>query len=48
MSQNRNDAKRPYQKPVLTVHGDVLKITQKVGASGKSDGGVPPVHKTGL
>jgi hypothetical protein len=31
--------KRPYNKPVVSVHGDLREITLAVGDKGASDGG---------
>jgi hypothetical protein len=31
--------KKPYQKPVVSVYGDIRDITQSAGPNGKGDGG---------
>jgi hypothetical protein len=33
--------KKPYSKPSLTDYGTVRELTQRVGRTGKSDGGRP-------
>lgn len=35
----KREPKKPYAKPSLTVYGTVRELTQKVGSSGKRDGG---------
>jgi hypothetical protein len=37
----KREPKKPYKKPSLTVYGTVRELTQKVGRSGKPDGGNP-------
>ena len=38
--------KKPYSPPTLTIYGTVEELTQKVGATGQRDSGVPPHFKT--
>jgi hypothetical protein len=42
------DPKKPYQSPVLTVHGTVQKLTQHTGVTKNKDGGRFPRSKTHL
>lgn len=35
----KQEPKKPYSPPQLTVHGTVRDLTQKTGAFGKLDGG---------
>jgi hypothetical protein len=35
----KRETKKPYSKPTLTVYGTVRELTQRVGISGKADGG---------
>lgn len=35
----KREPKKPYKKPSLTVYGTLRELTQKVGVSGKADGG---------
>jgi hypothetical protein len=37
----KREPKRPYSKPRLTVYGTVRELTQKVGRTGREDGGNP-------
>jgi hypothetical protein len=36
----KRETKKPYSKPTLTVYGTVRELTQKVGISGRGDGGL--------
>ena len=36
---DKREPKKPYKKPSLTVYGTVRELTQKVGTSGRLDGG---------
>jgi hypothetical protein len=38
----KREPKKPYSKPSLTVYGTIRELTQKVGTSGKRDGGRNP------
>jgi hypothetical protein len=42
------DPKKPYQSPVLTVHGTVQQLTQHTGITKNNDGGRFPRNKTHL
>ncbi len=33
----KNEPKKPYSKPTLTVYGTVRELTQKVGTRGQPD-----------
>jgi len=35
----REEKKKPYSKPKLTVYGTVRELTQQVGFRGRRDGG---------
>jgi len=35
----KREEKKPYSKPKLTVYGTVRELTQRVGTSGRRDGG---------
>lgn len=49
MSEDRQKGtKKSYATPTLTTYGDVRKITEAVGATGKNDGGGSPPNKTSL
>jgi hypothetical protein len=37
----KREPRKPYTKPTLTVYGTVRELTQKVGRTGKPDGGNP-------
>lgn len=41
----KREPKKPYEKPVLTVHGTVQDMTKSVGPHGTKDGGVQLGHK---
>jgi hypothetical protein len=43
---DKSAVKRPYQKPRLTVYGDLRRTLTKGGGS-FADGGVHPANKTG-
>jgi hypothetical protein len=38
--------KMPYRSPQLFVYGNVREITQNVGNTGATDGGIAPMQKT--
>jgi hypothetical protein len=38
----KDEPKKPYSTPVLTVHGTVRELTRKVGVNGHPDNGTPP------
>jgi hypothetical protein len=40
-------AKRPYEKPRLSVYGDLRLRTWTASVGGSGDGGVHPNNKTG-
>jgi hypothetical protein len=40
-------AKRPYEKPRLSVYGDLRLRTWTAGAGSRGDGGVHPNNRTG-
>jgi hypothetical protein len=42
----KDDAKKPYSSPVLTVYGTVQQLTQKVGLRRNRDGGAFPTIRT--
>jgi hypothetical protein len=42
------DPRKPYQSPVLTVHGTVQQLTQHTGITKNKDGGRFPRSKTHL
>jgi hypothetical protein len=45
----KTEPKRPYERPVLIVHGTVRDLTQKTGLAGHVDSvGTIGKHKTGL
>ena len=35
----KREPKKPYSKPTLTLYGTVRELTQRVGRSGRRDGG---------
>jgi hypothetical protein len=37
----KREPKKPYSKPTLTVYGTVRELTQKIGSTGRADGGNP-------
>ena len=41
---NKQEDKRPYESPKLLRLGDVVELTQAVGAHAASDGGVLMGH----
>jgi hypothetical protein len=46
-SDKQPAAKRPYEKPRLTVYGDLRLRTLAMGGGNFADGGVHPTNKTG-
>jgi hypothetical protein len=40
-------AKKPYRKPALKLYGDVRKLTQNLGGTGKNDNMSSSSTKTG-
>ncbi len=42
----RDNKKKPYSSPLITVYGTVRELTQKVGIRRHSDGGTFPRSKT--
>jgi hypothetical protein len=48
MSTGHSDhPKKPYRKPELRVHGDIRKITESSGISGKMDNSTKQHKQTG-
>jgi len=44
----KQDGKKPYTSPILTVYGTVRELTQKVGLVRHTDGGRFPRPRTSL
>lgn len=47
-SDRSDEAKKPYEPPVLVRWGTVQEITQAVGYKGSSDGGHKTYKRTGF
>jgi hypothetical protein len=45
---DRKSRKKPYSPPVVTVYGNVRKLTQNLGGTGKNDNMSSSTTKTGL
>jgi hypothetical protein len=41
-------SKKEFREPELVVYGDIRRITQAVGPTGKGDGGMGATNKTGV
>lgn len=45
--EGKPQSKKPYRKPALRLYGDVRKLTQNVGGTGKNDNMSSSTTKTG-
>ena len=44
----KNEPKKPYSPPTLTIFGTVLEMTKRIGSRGNADGGVFPRNRTSV
>ena len=46
-AQKQATNRKPYRRPELVVHGNVVEVTRAVGRKGAKDGGRAKTQKTG-